>query len=161
MKILNETVLFKILYQKRRNETVLFHLKDFLTWKATNIEAFCGPKAVTLCMDEDCLSPSLDENVKFQQNPSIIQSDGKVDPTLSINLDHSVSKVISILASIPSAIPIPITNVVKGIVVVCGEEKVTLADTSNRVFNIKDKRRKAVLSYPLTNIWKVDTNGLQ
>jgi hypothetical protein len=69
--------------------------------------------------------------------------------------------VISILASIPSAIPIPITNVVKGIVVVCGEEKVTLADTSNRVFNIKDKRRKAVLSYPLTNIWKVDTNGLQ
>ena len=55
-----------------------------------------------------------------------------------------------------------INDTVKGIVVVCGQEKVIMKDKANKVFNIKDVKSSSspILTFNLAGIWEVDTNEL-
>ena len=50
----------------------------------------------------------------------------------------------------------------KAIFIVCGQEKLTLKESINLVFNINNNKNSAkpTLTYDLKKIWEVDTTGL-
>lgn len=98
--------------------------------------------------------------MKLDKNPSTLDSFGVMDPVLTIDPSTPFNKFVYLQASNPTASPLPIKNVVKAIVVVCGQEKVVVKDKVNKVFDVKGVKGSKPLSFKLADVWEVDTTGL-
>ena len=133
-----------------------------MKWKGAGSLDFCEPKQISACENSDCSILSSSSLYSLKDNPTVINSQGKINPLLTIQRSSAKNEYIYLEASNPNANPSPVKNTVKGLVVVCGKEKVNLIDQSNKVFNVKGVKSSLSpkLAFELKDIWELDITGL-
>ena len=87
--LLNNTIKFKLIFKTPESEPYIIRVSDFISWRATGIESFCGPKQVHLCTSDTypftCPAPSIDPEIKLDQNPTTLDLFGEMNPIISID----------------------------------------------------------------------------
>ena len=152
------------MYKEQDPNPISILFSKFIEWKGTGSQESCLPPLYQICDDESCSNLSSPKFVGLSNNPSKIDETTGImaESNLVIKRSAPFNKLVYFYAKNTNTDLSGTQNVVKAIVIVCGNEKVQLKDKSNDVFNIKGHRdsNKLLLSYELKEIWAVDTDGL-
>ena len=160
-KVLDGDIKFKIIMTKNLASSNIYANK-YLNWNGSGVLSFCGPKQLKLCASNDCSVLSTSSLVSLGPNPTLTDSIGTLQPILTVARASAFNEYAYLEASNPSATSLVVKNVVKGLVIVCGNEKVVLKDTTNNVFNVRGTKNSVSpkMTFELKGIWELDSSQL-